>query len=462
MKAWEKEREIMDNAIPKVLEEEEQTWLNANVIEESVDNMTRMLWHSNVPGSYAPESIMTAIVQATENKGMIVEDGMKYVFAGMEAYEKEDNVELQKISAKLWHLVNNAKKDDSSEFWKYKKYESFEDHLKDVEFLERSPLNYDNESLLNKTYSGWLGQIIGGALGTALEGYTTENITATFGEIRDYVRKPNTYNDDITFEIAFLKAFEEKGMDITSEDVALSWVGYVPMGWSAEEIALRNIRYGIMPPESGRFNNPFSDWIGAQMRGAICGQLTPGDPKEAARLAWIDGVVSHNNNGVLGEVFNAILVSLAYVDSDIRSILEKTINMMPKESEYYEIVKFAHDLSLENEDWKTTWKACEERFKHYNWIHAYPNAMAEVVALYYGKGDFDETMHIIAMCGQDVDCNAAQIMTVLGIMVGEENIDGRWKDPIGDNLDTYLRTIKKMTISGLAKSTYDAIDERYK
>ena len=38
---------------------------------------------------------------------------------------------------------------------------------------------------------------------------------------------------------------------------------------------------------------------------------------ETARLAFMDGSVSHHNNGVLGEVFNAVLVSLAYVKTGI-------------------------------------------------------------------------------------------------------------------------------------------------
>ena len=57
----------------------------------------------------------------------------------------------------------------------------------------------------------------------------------------------------------------------------------------------------------------FREWIGAQMRGAVCGMVAPGDAMEAARLAWMDGSVSHHNNGILGEVFNAVLVSLSFV-----------------------------------------------------------------------------------------------------------------------------------------------------
>ena len=52
---------------------------------------------------------------------------------------------------------------------------------------------------------------------------------------------------------------------------------------------------GIYPPESGKFFNYYSDWIGVQMRAMVCGMLAPGQPIEAARLAFTDGIVSHDD-----------------------------------------------------------------------------------------------------------------------------------------------------------------------
>lgn len=92
------------------------------------------------------------------------------------------------------------------------------------------------------------------------------------------------------------------------------------------------------------------------------------------------------------------------------------------------------------------------REQRYNWIHAYPNAAAEVVALWFGEGDFDETMHISAMQGYDVDCNAAQIASVVAI-ASRKNVPAAWRDPIGDELITYMRKIKKVSIRALAKKT---------
>jgi len=452
VKAWEKIRLITDEAVPKILTEEEQTWDFAESIESAEDEHLKMLWYSHVPGSYAPESIMMAAVQSMENMGYIVPDGMKLIEDGLKAMESDNMIDLHKISAKLWHNINHAKEDISSSYWNYKIYDTFEEFEKDVTF-KSFPYEENSDEFRERLYAGWLAQIIGGAMGTAIEGYTTAAIQKTFGEVTDYVRKPNTYNDDITYELAFLKAYEEKGKKIAAEDIALQWVGLIPMGWSAEEIALRNIRYGIFPPESGYFCNPFREWIGAQMRGAVCGMIAPGDAKQAARLAWMDGSVSHYNNGILGEVFNAVLVSLSFVKDDMREILDLTLSMIPKQSEYFSVINYVYEKAKANGKWEDAWASCEEHFKEYNWIHAYPNAAAEIIALYYGNGDFDETMRIVALAGQDVDCNAAQIMTAIGIMKRSAGISDKWKNPIGDELDTYVRGMKKMRISSLADWT---------
>jgi hypothetical protein len=114
-------------------------------------------------------------------------------------------------------------------------------------------------------------------------------------------------------------------------------------------------------------------------------------------------------------------------------------------------------MAKTHDQWLDAWRLCEEKFKRYNWIHAYPNIMAEIIALWYGNGDFEETLHIIAQAGQDVDCNAAQILSAIGIMKGIEAIPASFKEPIADRLDTYLRQDKVMSISQLAKETYEVV-----
>ena len=217
--------------------------------------------------------------------------------------------------------------------------------------------------------------------------------------------------------------------------------------------ALRNLRCGIYPPESGRFNNPYNEWIGAQMRGVILGQLYPGNPYMAAKAAWQDAEISHYHNGILGEVFNAVMCSMAFYEKDIRKVVADAVDLMPADSEYYSIVRQALDNCRKYDNWLDAWRISEQRVTRYNWVHAYPNAAIEVIALWYGNGDFNRTIEICGLCGQDVDCNAAQILTVWGTIYGSEAIPEYWRAPIGDKLDTYVRGMEVLSIKKLSART---------
>jgi ADP-ribosylglycohydrolase len=453
MKAWERASQLYKNAKPVILDEEDQTWEILKSVSSFYDQLAGLDWKSNVPGSGAPEMIMVAAVQALENRGYTVEESGDLLEEGLKAFDEKDFTKLHQISAIMRKRLLEAKRDPESPYWSYKYYEDFEDYEKNIEFPDPVPVDPATDQFRDKIRAAWLSQLIGAAMGTQLEGYTRENLKAAFGDFDYYLREPNTYNDDITFELAFLEAFSQKGYSVTSTDIALKWIGLVPAGWSAEEFALRNIKQGIFPPVSGRWNNPFNEWIGAQMRGAICGMAAPGNPRLAAKLAWTDGEVSHANNGILGEVFNAVMVSLAFVVEDTRTVLLSAIDMIPKDSEYWSVLEFALKASRNSSSWEEAMEACEKKYEKYNWIHSYPNACAEVIALYFGEGDFNKTLKIISQAGIDVDCNAAQIMPVIGIRDGTAGITERYFHQNFLDIKTYMRSMREMTLEELVDKT---------
>ena len=464
MKAWEMAQDIFTNARPVIRQKGEQTWTDNVDVSGFYDDNLSLDWGSNVPGSGAPEKIMVAAVQATENKGLKVsEEGYRLLQEGLKAHEEKDFVKLHEVSALLRRELAQAKKDPNSLYWNYTVYESFNQYADFVKFPKKIPIDISSDAFKEQIRGAWLSQLVGGAMGTMVEGYTSRNLKEAFGDVKGYLREPNTYNDDITFELAFLDAFMAKGYELTSQDIALSWVGLIPCGWSAEELAIRNIKNGIFPPESGTFRNPFNEWIGAQMRAGICGMVSPGDPGLAAELAWKDGQVSHANNGILGEVFNAVMTSMAFVESDIREVVRKAIDLIPKDSEYYSVVSFAWDCCYKYSSWEEALAVCQERYKKYNWIHAYPNACCEVIALLFGNGDFRETLHIVTMCGIDVDCNAGMIMPLLTIQQGMSIIPEELLHPAFHRLDTYMRgRFRSISLDQLVDDTLYSIKKANK
>lgn len=458
LRAWEMARGIFDGSHPGVRPKEEQTWgmfIDAGAFH---DQSVFLDWGSNVPGSGAPESLMVAAVQSMENRGYRVSDeGYRYLNEGLQAYRDKDPIRLQTVSALLRSELADAEKDPESDYWKYNYYGSFDDYLSSVKFPDPYPVDITDQSYRERVHAGWLSQLIGGAMGTMVEGYPSKRLYEAFGDVRGFLTEPNTYNDDVTFEIAFLEAFKEKGFGVSPKDIGLQWVGLIPGGWSAEEIAIRNIRNGILPPESGTYRNPFCEWIGAQMRGTICGMVAPGDPRKAAELAWKDASVSHANNGILGEIFVSVMTSLSFVETDIGTIVRKAIDLIPKDSEYRSVVEYAWERCHEYEDWRDALSDCEGKYREYNWIHAYPNACCLVIAASYGKGDFAETLHIVTMCGLDADCNAGVLMPLIGISKGIDSIPERYRHPAFERLDTYMRgEFSKIPLDKLVDMTVEA------
>ena len=320
----------------------------------------------------------------------------------------------------------------------------------------------DREDVFSDDYAdriqaGWTAQLIGGALGTQVEGYNTDNIEKVYGTVTSYLRPPETYNDDITYEIAFLDSFRGHGYAVTSEQIAEKWLELIADGYSAEEVALRNLRLGIRPPESGTHLNYYSDWIGVQMRTMIHGMAAPGNPALAAELAVRDGAISHSNSGLLGGIFNAVLVSMAFVLRDVRELLVKAADCIPEDSEFYQVLIFALEQCREKDSWREAWRQCEIKYKDYNWIHVYPNAAAEIIALWYGNGDFDRTASIICMEGKDADCTAAPVLNILGVMYGTEILTPKWTEPLGTTIHTIMRKYRKIALQDLCRETVESV-----
>ncbi|HSM23444.1 MAG TPA: ADP-ribosylglycohydrolase family protein, partial [Anaerolineaceae bacterium] len=274
-------------------------------------------------------------------------------------------------------------------------------------------------------------------------------------EIRDYITTPETMKDDVVYELIFLDVYERLGRSLSALDLGLEWVRQIQFGWSAEWIAIRNLTQGILPPQSGSFNNPFAHWIGAQMRGMVCGMLAPGWPLEAARLAFLDGIVSHEHNGVYGEIYAAVLTSLAFIRKDVRTILREAAEYLPQKSEYAAMVRYCLNRLEASDDPVSTWADFEMKFERYNWIHAYPNIAAVIYALWFGNIDMTETFSLLAKAGLDVDCNAGLAGNVLGIL---KPVPKKWANPIGDKLETYIIGKEILSIRELALKTYKLIN----
>lgn len=467
-KAWELDYENMCNAVPIKNRTDTIQWdsmLEGTMLKEAHEmlELGKGWWLKPLPESKAPYSKMLGAISCIENMGYDVSEAEKLVEEAFKAIEENRLIDIQIINARVFKALAEAPKIPDHPYWSYTIYENYEQYRKNVKFAEYPQYQIpDDETFFAQVHAGWLGEIIGSALGTAVEGFQSNQLFEVFGEIHGYVKPPETLNDDITFELALLKAFEEKGYDIASEDIADKWVGLIPFAYTAEGVALNHLRNGIYPPQSGFLVNPYREMIGAAMRAAICGALAPGRPELAADLAWRDARISHHNNGILAEVFNAVIVSMAHVETDMRVVLEKAFDAIPKDCELYSVMEFARTACQTCKTYREALAMCEEHYKRYNWVHCYYNICSEIIAITYAGNDFEKCMTILMMAGQDNDCTGGPIGHAYGVMLGEAGIGEKFIAPLKDQLDSYVRTMESQKISDLSRETVEAIRKHWK
>lgn len=317
------------------------------------------------------------------------------------------------------------------------------------------------EEYIKKIYAGWLSKIIGIRLGAPVEGWTYEQIKDSIGEITGFPADYKTFaaDDDSNGPLFFLRGIEDSGhcanygAGFAAQDVGNALMNYAPFehgffwwggyGVSTEHTAYLNLRNGIPAPRSGSIGQngaAVAEQIGGQIFIDTWGLVSPGNPNLAARLAREAASVTHDRNGIYGGIFVAVCISYAFVDSNIRNIIEKGLSYIPRNSEYTRAVRAV--MEFYDTHAGSTWEECF-RFVHDNFgydrypgnCHIIPNICVMILALLYGRGDFARTLCIGCMCGWDTDCNVGNIATIMGVRGGLESIDyKKFREPVNDFL----------------------------
>ena len=314
------------------------------------------------------------------------------------------------------------------------------------------------EDYINKVYAGWLAKIIGIRLGAPVESWSYQKIRNIFGDYVDhYMVDYNDFaaDDDSNGPIFLIRALADKkpGKELTAQDVADALLNYAPYehgffwwgsyGISTEHTAYLNLRNGIPAPRSGSIEQngkTVAEQIGGQIFIDTWGLVSPGNPDQAARFAAEAASVTHGGNGVYGGIFIAVAISLAFIENNVRTIIEKALKYIPEDCEYARVVRAV--MRFYDEHPRSTWReAFQYVHDHFGYdrypgnCHIIPNCAVMILALLYGNGNFDDTICICNMCGWDTDCNVGNIATIMGVLVGLEGINyEKWSKPVHDML----------------------------
>jgi len=359
----------------------------------------------------------------------------------------------------------------------------------------------DSNLLHDKLVAAWLARAVGCTLGQPIEGwrrpkiveflketdnypiktYCRSDVGETMRKKYDLVDVPGPYgmnkmswgnnlegffpqDDDTNFTVFALQLMETYGRGLTPDKVLHGWLHRFPLGflWTAERVAYRNAVIGITPPQSAVHCNPYREWIGAQIRADLYGYICPGNPIEAARLAWTDASISHTANGIYGAMWVAAMLAQAAVSDDIEEIIAVGLSVLPQKSRFVEWLHtvrgwHAEGISAEEAiervhiDWN-------EHTKHH-WCHTISNAMIVAVALLWGE-DIDTLLHIAVTAGFDTDCNAATAASVYGMVHGTAGISDNWLAPLNPNNLSVCEIKISSVIGGKGLYTADELARR--
>ena len=167
--------------------------------------------------------------------------------------------------------------------------------------------------LLDKIHGCWYGKCLGGAAGAPVEGIKEIIETDNFEEIFN----PDLPNDDLDIQLLWLDVLEEKGINVTSDDLAKAWIEKCWYPFSEYGYFMKNFERGIKPPYSGIINNSFfKEGMGCPIRSEIWALISAGNPKLASQYAYNDACLDHADNSVYAEQFLSAAQSIAFFEND--------------------------------------------------------------------------------------------------------------------------------------------------
>jgi ADP-ribosylglycohydrolase len=295
-----------------------------------------------------------------------------------------------------------------------------------------------NDSFYDKVHGCLVGLAIGDALGAPVEGWPAAEISEKHGWVDDFLTEQPVGTDDTEYAMLTAKLLMKYGEKLTSQDVMREWQalihnGVLYGGGFSEAAAIRNLKLGFAAPMSGSHNpEMWSD--GTAMRVAPIGLFCAGDPEKAARLAAIDGEISHARDGIYSAQAVAASVAAAMVNSDIDAILQAGLNAIPQDSWTYRIIDRALDMAAGFTSLSEAALSLHDKISihAYYWVDVGPEAVALAFgSLAAAKGRYSESVICSVNCGRDADTIAAISGGIAGALHGFSAIPQKWVQRIG-------------------------------
>ena len=258
-------------------------------------------------------------------------------------------------------------------------------------------------------------------------------------------------DDDITYTLLGLLIAEGHGLGFTTKQVGEAWLKYLPYACTAEDVALKNLKRGVPAEECADIDNPYAQWIGADIRSDPFGYLAPGLPEAAAEMGYRDAYLSHRRNGIYGEMFFSAAIAAAFAYNDPLDALNAALNEIPNGCALYGDIVWALETGGSIKDYRHARSAVDEKFAGMSGVHTNNNAALAVFGLTLGRGDFDAAIGQTVAMGLDNDCTGATVGSLFGASYGIGAIPEKWYDKFNNRVHTYMTGREEFAIDDVLK-----------
>lgn len=351
---------------------------------------------------------------------------------------------------------------------------------------------------LGQSIANWTGLVteldkIGGE-GPAGEFYTREDWggpdqpafyaveTSPWSDTIDWVlRGPDEIwgaDDDTDIEYIYQSLLlEHETSVLTGEQIRDGWLAHI---WSDSDTPFRNgqdepenylwvsnqaafdlmANEGLVPPgTSDPERNPFYDMIDAQLTTEIFGLFAPGHPDVALRMAYLPIRTTAREDAALASEFYVRMHALAPI-ADVGQSMKDRVQWMAAEArrglpddsysaKMYDYVKGRYEAGI---PWEQTRDELYVRYQvdgedgYYitsqntpcnGCVAAGINFAASLVSLFYGEGDFQNTVKVAVLAGWDSDNPAATWGGLLGFMLGKDELERRFEYEFSNRFDIH-------------------------
>ena len=338
----------------------------------------------------------------------------------------------------------------------------------------------DKDQYSNKLQGFWLGQSIAnwtglitemdkiGNIGEIKTGnfYTRENwgkkdepnIWSPKSEydVIDFVLKENKEvwgsDDDTDIEYMYQELlYQNNDIILSPENIRDGWLKHIKKEeenflWVSNQKAFDLMNDGILPPETSNpeFNEHF-DMIDAQLTTEIFGLLSPVNTINALKMSYLPIRTTSKGDAAMISEFYVSVHSLAStinqnkpLDEELIRISELASRTLDKDSysfKMYEYVKKKFESGIK---WEQTRDSIYKRYQvdqmdgyditsrnlYCNGCFASGiNFASSLVSLFYGRGDFKETIKIGTLSGWDSDNPTSTWGGLLGFIYGKDHIE---------------------------------------